>query len=338
LAIVKLKARDLKAQIINELKELLQNHAVFAIAELTGIRAKQLQEMRKKFKDKFKIKVAKNTLMRIALSELSDKLPNVDKVFPYLTGSNAFIFTNVSAFSLYSLLEKNKIPSFAAPGDIAPNDIVVPAGNTGITPGPILSKFSQLKIPTKIQEGSVWIVRDTVVAKAGDVISADLADLLMRLNIKPILVGLKVKVAYDNGLVIPQDQLAINVDEYKAKIAEAYAASLNLAVNAAFPVKEALPFIIQKAVTQAENLALTANILIPSLVPKLLAKAFTQALALAQRVSSIKPELTIPELQALQPTPQPKVEEKKEEAPKVKEEEEKKAEEEIGEGLASLFG
>jgi len=194
-AIVQLKAKDLKAQVIKELKELIESHPVFAIAELTGIRAKQLQEMRKKFRDTFKIKVAKNTLMKIALSQLSDKLPNIEKIFPYLTGSNAFIFTNINAFSLYSLLEKNKIPSFAAPGDIAQEDIVVPAGNTGITPGPILSKFSQLKIPTKIQEGSVWIAKDTVVAKAGDVISADLADLLMRLGIKPITVGLKVKVA-----------------------------------------------------------------------------------------------------------------------------------------------
>lgn len=339
MTIAKLRARDLKVKVVEELVSLLGSYPVFAIADLTGIRAKQLQEIRKRFKDKFRIKVAKNTLVKLALSRLSSKLNHIDKTFPHLTGPNAFIFTNMNAFSLYALLEKNKIPSFAAPGDVAQSEIVVPAGNTGMTPGPILSKFSQLKIPTKIQEGSVWISKDTVVAKPGDVISPELADLLTRLGIKPIMVGLKVKIAYDNGLVIPAEQLAINLEDYRAKISEAYGMGLGLALSIAFITKETTPLLLHKAILQAESLALNANVLMPCVAPKLLTKAYAQALALALRISSIRPELAIREIRSTAVSQKPPAEtkgtEKVEERKEVKE---GRKEEETAEGAASLFG
>jgi large subunit ribosomal protein L10 len=61
--------------------------------------------------------------------------------------------------------EKNKTKMTAKAGDVAPNDIIVPAGNTGLPPGPAISELHDVGIRTKIDVGSVWIVNDATVVK-----------------------------------------------------------------------------------------------------------------------------------------------------------------------------
>ncbi|MEM1738768.1 MAG: 50S ribosomal protein L10, partial [Candidatus Methanomethylicaceae archaeon] len=202
---------EVKKSIVEKLVTLFQNYSIFAIGNLHGMKAKHIQSIRKNFRGLFEVYVAKNTLIKKALEKIPKFNEHIEEISKYLTGQNILIFSNTNPFSLYLLLEKNKIPSEASPGDIATEDIIVPAGNTGLQPGPILSKFSAAKIPTKIQEGSVWIVKDTIVAKKGDVISADLADILKKLGLKPIMVGLKLKMAFD-GTVIPGEVLAIDLE------------------------------------------------------------------------------------------------------------------------------
>ena len=326
-----------KMKIVEELKQLLRSYAVVGICDLTGIRAKQLQEMRKAFRGQVVLKVAKNTLMKRAVDACKNEKPGLEKLEKHLTGSNIFVFANINPFKLQMLFDKNKVESAAAPGDIAQGDIVIPAGNTGIPPGPILSKFSQLKIPTKIQEGSIFVMKDTVVAREGDVISADLADILSRLGIKPIKVGLTLKVAYDDGVVIPGEQLKLDLDAYRSDLTAAVQNALNLAVNAPLFVPEAMPYLLQKAVISARNLAANACLLLPETIDSVLALAQAKALALSSILASRCPELGLaaPTASPTQPPAEKKPEAK--EKPEEKEEE-GEGEGESVEGLAALFG
>jgi large subunit ribosomal protein L10 len=287
----KKKVSSEKVAQVESLEALFQKYPVFAIADLKGLKASQLQILKKKFKDDFEIRIAKNRLVKIALGELSNKYKDSEEIAKYLSGPNAFIFSKKNPFFMYLKFEKNKVESAASPGDIAPNDIVVTAGNTGMQPGPILSKFGAAKIQTKIQDGTVWIAKDTIAAKKGDTISADTADLLGKLGLKPIMVGIKLRLGYDEG-IIPGDVLAINLEEYSSNLTLAVHNALNLSVNAAFPTRESTPILIAKAYGEARSLAIKSGAPIPEVMGEVLAMAEQQGKSVANAIKQKHPEIT----------------------------------------------
>lgn len=281
---------EVKKSIVEKLVTLFQKYSTFAIGNLHGMKAKHIQSIRKNFKGVFEIYVAKNTLIKKALERLPKFNEYIEEISRYLTGQNILIFSNMNPFSLYLLLEKNKISSEASPGDVATEDIIVPAGNTGLQPGPILSKFGAAKIPTKIQEGSVWIVKDTVVAKKGDVITADIADILKKLGLKPIMVGLKLKMAFD-GTVIPGEVLAIDLEKYKSEIKTAVEHAVNLAFNIAYPTKETLPLLISKAYMEAKALAVFSAFPTPDTLKDSILIAIVRGKRLFEEINKKHPEI-----------------------------------------------
>ncbi len=320
-----------KIEEVEELAELIRKHKVIALADLTKIPTKQLQIIRKNLRDKVVFRVTKNTLFKLAAEKAN--LKNFDEIRKYLEGSNLFLFTNINPFELVLLLEKYKAKAPAKPGDIAPTEIVIPAGSTGIPPGPMLSVFGRLKIPTRVQQGSIWISKDTVVAKPGDKISPELASILQKLGIEPIEVKIQLKVAYDDGLIIPKEKLIIDIEEYKNNIIEAHQNALKIGVEIAYPEPTILELTLTKAHLNALMLAVEASIITPETIELIIARAEAQARALASMLAQKVPELGLEVEVPAQPAAE---EEKKEE----KEEEEKKetSEEEIAEGLAALFG
>jgi large subunit ribosomal protein L10 len=291
-SIKKRKVSREKQESVAYLQSLFEKYPVFAIADLKGLKASQLQVLKKKFKDEIEIHIAKNTLTKIALSNLSGKYKDMEAITKYLDGPNAFIFSKKNPFYMYLMFEKNKVASAASPGDTAPIDIMVTAGNTGMQPGPILSKFGASKIQTKMQDGTVWIAKDTVVAKKGDTISGDLADLLGKLGLKPILVGIKLRMGYDEG-VIPGDVLAINLDEYRVNVMGAVHQAFNLSINAVYPTKETVPLLIAKAYMEAKSVAVKSGSPLPEVMGDVLALAEQRGKAVAKAVKEKHPEINL---------------------------------------------
>jgi len=271
-----------KAKMVEEVKDLLKRYKVIGIASLHKVRAAQLQELRKKLKGTAYIKVVKNTVMKRAISELG--IPEMESLTKYLQGSNIFLFTDINPFKLALILEKSKVKGFAKAGDVATEDIIVPAGNTGLSPGPIISQLGSVGIPTRIESGSVWVSKDTVVARKGEVISQSLAAVLSKLGIKAIEAGLSLKVAYDDGVIIPEEKLTIDLEEYKDKISEACMQALNLSLNAAYPSAENIQILLQIAFSEAYRLALNAAIPSPQVIRDLIMKAHLEALALSSKI------------------------------------------------------
>jgi large subunit ribosomal protein L10 len=243
---VKKTSRERKEKIINEFVGYLKNYKYFIIADLFKIKSADLQALRKIFYDSLKFKVVKNSLFRVALKKVYEE-NTIKKLEPYLQKQNIFIFSNANPYEIYLQLEKNKIKTAAKPGDIAEEDIIIPAGNTGITPGPVMSKFSKLKIPTKVEEGAITVTKDTVVVKKGDKISSEVVELLNLLGIKPISVTLKLKYGFDGKNII--ENIYLDLNQIKKEIEKAQQYVLNLSLNAILPIKEIMPIII----TQAHN-------------------------------------------------------------------------------------
>ena len=271
-----------KARQVEEIKKLLSQYRVIGIASLEKVRAAQLQELKRKLEKEVVMKVFKNTLVKRAIDELGD--PKLKKLEEYLTGPNIFLFTNMNPFKLSILLEKNKVRAVAKAGDKASFDVVVPAGNTGLSPGPVISQFSTVGIPTRIESGSVWVNKDTLVCRKGEVISLQLANILSKLGIKAVEIGLSLKVVYDDGYIITEEDLAVDLDEIRKSIEEAHSYAFNLSINAAIPIPENVGLLLQKAHQEAYFLAVNAAVPTKETIGDLLRKAQAEALALSQKI------------------------------------------------------
>ncbi|MFQ6077194.1 MAG: 50S ribosomal protein L10 [Candidatus Bathyarchaeia archaeon] len=279
------EAAERKAREVEELVGLINSHRVLGVASLYKVRAIQLQGLRKKLRPEIRMRVAKNNLFKMAIGR-SEK-PEVDKLSTHLSGSNIFLFTNMNPFKLSILLDKNRVKMTAKAGDVAQNDIVVYAGNTGLPPGPIISELHQVGIRTRIESGSVWVVRDTVVAKRGETIPPELASILSRLGMKPLEIGLSMIAAYDDGSILTGDQLRVDLDGVRRQLEEASLDAFNLALNASYPTPKTIVPILQRAVLQARGLAIGSAYPSPEVVADMIRIGYTHMASLAARLAQV---------------------------------------------------
>ncbi len=264
-----------KKAMVERIARLSKDYPVLAVTRLSKVRSAQLMAVRKVLRGNAEIVVVKNKLAILGLKRAG--LKNADELLKNLHGQNALIFSTQDPFKLFLLLEKNRVNLAARAGDIAPADIVVPAGNTGQQAGPVLSEFREAGIKTKIEAGSIQVVEDSVVAKPGTPISPKLASLLSRLGIKPIRAGLAIALAYENGLIYGAEAVAIDLDKYRASLLEGFFSSKGLAVYLGYVTKESGPEIIAKAYREALAVAVEAGELTPESAPVILAKAEAEA-------------------------------------------------------------
>jgi large subunit ribosomal protein L10 len=272
---------------IEAITQLVKQYEIIGIASLQKVRASQLQAFKKNLADKVFMKVMKNTLMKMALENCRDKV-DPEKLSEYLTGSNVYLFTNLNPFRLTLLLEKGRVRTTAKTGDIAAFDVIVPAGNTGQPPGPIISQLNAVGLPTRIESGSVWVNKDTLVVRKGEAISERLASVLSKLGIKPVEAGLSLKVVYDNGLIISQKQLQIDVNATKQTIENAHSDAFALSLIIAYPTKDNCVPLLQTAHQKAYALAINAVVITKETVVDLVRKAHMEMLSLSSRLSTIE--------------------------------------------------
>ncbi|WP_321423541.1 50S ribosomal protein L10 [uncultured Methanobacterium sp.] len=327
-----------KKEEVKELKDLIESHTVVGMADLSDIPAPQLQKMRQSLRGSAKLKMSRKTLMDLALND--SKKSNVKVLVDHMDGQPALIFTDMNPFKLYKILEDSKTPAPARAGSTAITDIVVPKGDTGFMPGPILGELQKIGIPAKIEKGKIVITEDKTIVAEGDVISRDVAGMLTRLDIYPMEVGINLKAAYEDETVYTSDVLFIDEDKTISDIQKAYTQALNLSVNAVVFNSVSTPVIISKAAGEALNLAFNAEILTSKTTDLLLAKAYSQMLAVASEASAQNAEAVDDELReklnaTASAAAKPAEEEKEEEE---EEEEEEDNEEDAAAGLGALFG
>lgn len=272
-----------KKGIVERLKEYFRRYPVVAAAELSKARSAMLHEIRRRLRNQVEIMVIKKSLARKAAEELGEERPNLTRFIDSIKGGALLLFTGMDPFKLSLLVQRNKVRVEARGGDVAESDIVVPAGNTGIPPGPVISEFSALKIPTKIDSGTIWITMDTVAARKGEVISPKLASLLSRLGVKPVEAGLSLISAYSDGTVIAGEDLKLDLGEYRRRIIEAASNALNLAVNTNIPTRESLPFIIARAYLEARRIAVEAEYPDKEIIRESIISAHLKALKLSAK-------------------------------------------------------
>jgi len=270
--------RPQKVDAVEKVAKLAKQYPVLAVASLSKVRGTELMAVRKGLRGKAEVFVVKNRLAELGLKKAGIK--NAEQLLAHLKGQNALIFSTYDPFKLFLTLDKSKVYLAARAGDVAPENIMVPAGNTNLPAGPVLSEFREAGIQTKIESGSIWVNKDSVAVKKGAVVSPKLASLLSKLNVKPIKAGVTIALAYENGLIYAGDVVAIDLDKYRQSLTEAYSSSMGLAVVIGYVTKETAPEIIAKAYREAMSLAVEAGFMTPETAPRILAKAEAEASAL----------------------------------------------------------
>ena len=272
---------------VEEIIQIVKQYKVIGIANLQKVRSAQLQEFKKNLADKVYMRVVKNTIMKISIEKCTEKA-ELKKLEEYLTGSNVYLFTDLNPFRLALLLERGKVKTTAKSGDIAAFDVIVPAGNTGQPPGPIISQLNAVGLPTRIESGSVWINKDTLVVRKGETISERLASVLSKLGIKPVEAGLIMKVAFDDGLIITQKQMQIDISETKQIIEKAHLSAFAVSLSIAYPTAENTVMLLHVAHREAYLLSLNASVPTKETIAELIRKAHMEMLSLSSRLSTLE--------------------------------------------------
>ena len=276
-----------KTQMYQTLQELPKKYKVMALVRMEKVRATQLLPLRKKLQGKVEIVSIKDKVAQRAIEKLD--IEGIGKMKEMLTGQCLFMFTNMSPFELNIFLSKNKILLSARGGDIASIDVIVQPKNTGIAPGPMLTEFKENKIPTKIDQGTIWILKETTPVKKGDAISAKLAALLGKLDIKPIEAGIVLNAALSESVLFSEEQLIVDVEKIKMQLVQANQQAVSLSIEATYITEDNIIQILAKASQAANNLSVEAGYVTEENKEQILQKAEFQAQGIANKAKNYTP-------------------------------------------------
>jgi len=277
-----------KAQMYQLMQEMPKKYSVTALVRMEKVRASQLLPLRKKLLGEVEIVSIKDKITKKAFEKLD--VPGAEKMKEMLTGQCVFMFTNMSPFKLNVLLGKNKVFLAARGGNIASIDVVVPPKNTGIAPGPMLTEFKDNKIPTKIDQGTIWILKETTPVKKGGVISTKLAALLGKLDIKPIEARIVLNSALSESILFSEEELVVNVDAFRDKIAQANQNALALSTEIAYVTEDNIAQILAKASQAGISLSVEAAYVTDETKEQILQKAHSQAKGVASKAKDYTAE------------------------------------------------
>jgi len=276
-----------KTEMYQQLQELPKKYKVLAVVNLEKVRASQLLPLRKKLGEDVKIFSIKNKIAKKALEKLDVK--GIEKTIAQLKGQCVFLFTNMSPFKLNVLLGKNKVMLAARGGDIASMDVIVEPKNTGIAPGPMLTEFKENGIPTKIDQGTIWIMKETTPVKKGGVVSEKLATLLGKLDIKPIEAKIVLSSALEEGIQYSKEEMIIDVEKFREELIQSHQQAITLSIEAGYITPDNIEQILSKAAQSARSLSTESGFMTDDTKDAILQKANSHAKGLSEKAKDYKP-------------------------------------------------
>ena len=276
-----------KTQMYQQLQELPKKYKVVAIIKMKKVRSTQILPLRKVLKGDVEFVAIKDKVAQKALNSID--IPGIKKIADQLEGQCMFLFTNMSPFKLNVLLAKNKVMMAARGGDIASIDIVVPAKNTGIAPGPMLTEFKEAGIPTKIDQGTIWIAKDSTPVLKGEAINEKLASILGKLDIKPVEAGISLYSALEEGTTYAEEEMIVDVEKIRTQFGQAHQEAVSLSIEAAYITSDNIAQILSKAAQHARSLSIESGFMTDETKEQILQKANAQARTVASQAKEYIP-------------------------------------------------
>lgn len=268
-------SRERKEDIVENLKERIEEKPVVGVLDMHNLPSKQLQQIKKEMKEFADVTMARKTLMRIAI-ENADR-EGIEKLEENGAEQPAFIFSEKDPFQLFSLIQNNQTSAAAQGGEEAPDDIEVDEGDTGIGPGPMLGELQGAGLNVQVDDGSIHVQEPGVIIKRGDTITRDDADLLNQLGIEPLQIGLTLDIAFAEGELFTPEELDIDTEQYRSDVESAASTAFRVAVNAGVVNETTAKAIVSKAAQDAKNLSISEGIPTEETIEEILAHASSNA-------------------------------------------------------------
>ncbi|KAG5950640.1 60s acidic ribosomal protein P0 [Claviceps sorghi] len=243
-----------KAGYFDKLKGLLEEYRSVFVVAIDNVSSQQMHEIRHALRNQGVVLMGKNTMVRRALKTFIADTPEYERLLPFVKGNVGFVFTNGDLKEIRDKLLSNRVAAPARAGAVAPVDVWVPAGNTGMEPGKT-SFFQALGVPTKIARGTIEITTDLKLVEAKAKVGPSEATLLNMLNISPFTYGMGIEQVYDQGQVFPPEILDIGDEQLLGALSSAIAtvATISLAIN--FPT---LPSVMHSIVNSYKKVLAVA--------------------------------------------------------------------------------
>ncbi|MEF8848032.1 MAG: 50S ribosomal protein L10 [Candidatus Thermoplasmatota archaeon] len=270
---------------VKQLEETLQSKKVVGIVNIGGIPAPQMQQIRKNFQEDAIMRCSKNTLISIALDKTDGEVKGITDLKDSIQGQTAIVATDMNSFKLFSKVKNTRTMAPAKGGETAPEDIEVKKGDTPFKPGPIVGDLQKVGIPAAIQEGKVVIKKDKILVKKGETITRDVAQMLTRLEIYPIEIGINLQATFEDGTVFKPEILDIDIDQFRNDITQAASYALNLAIDTGWANPQTIRPLLMKAYRDAFSVALEASVTNEETIKHLISKAYAQMQSLKNKTS-----------------------------------------------------
>jgi len=226
-----------------KLDQYLQEYKNVLVCTVDNVGSHQMQKVRISLRGKAVLLMGKNTICRKAIREHQESNPKLEALLPFVKGNVGFVFTNSDLNAVRKIILENKVPAAAKQGSIAPIDVFVPPGPTGLDPGQT-AFFQALNISTRIARGSIEIITEVHLVKENEKVTSSHVALLAKLNILPFFYGIKVTHVYEDGSVYGADVLDLTREDLFSKFFGGVrkVAALSLAIG--YPTAASIPHVI----------------------------------------------------------------------------------------------
>lgn len=245
--------------------DLLERHDKAFLVHADNVGSMQFQNIRKALRPQSIILMGKNTMMKRSIRLYCETSGN-DKwaaILDQMVGNVGIIFTTAELADVKTEIEKYKVGAAARVGTIAPNDVSINAGATGMDPSQT-SFFQALGIATKINKGTIEIVSDVHLVKTGDKVGPSQATLLAKLGIKPFKYGLGILKIFENGSLFDPKVLDITDNDMLASIGAAIANVASLSLGANYPTLASIPHSVLNGYKNVLAIALETDYSFPA--------------------------------------------------------------------------
>jgi len=248
-----------KSNYFMKIVQLLDEFPKCFIVGVDNVGSKQMQQIRVSLRGSAVLLMGKNTMMRKAIKGHLENNPALEKLLPNIRGNVGFVFTKEDLCEVREKIMNNKVKAPARAGAVAPCDVQVPAQNTGLGPEKT-SFFQALHIPTKISKGTIEIINDIHLIKAGDKVGASEATLLNMLNISPFSYGLVIEAVYDNGTIFSPEVLDITPDDIKARFMQGVRNVAAVSLKIGYPTLASVPHSMINGLKNLISVALVTDL------------------------------------------------------------------------------
>jgi large subunit ribosomal protein LP0 len=219
-----------KQAYFGKLIRLFESHTRVCLVSADNVASSHMQKIRMQLRGKGTLLMGKNTMIRKAVRGQCENNPALEALVPYIKGNIGFIFSDsLEPSEIAEVLVDFRVAAPAKAGTVAPVEVSIPAGPTGLDPGQ--TGFLQaLNIASKIVKGQIEIVNPVTLFKVGDRVGQSESALLQKLNIKPFTYGMEIATVYDNGSVYDASLLGMGeaevVKAFQSGVARVAAVSL----------------------------------------------------------------------------------------------------------------